>query len=63
MATLARYNTFKRLKKSDVPKKAVRLNSVEQKTELENFLKLLGKKKAKQKIISLSGEKYNRLYS
>lgn len=50
MATLTRYNDFKSLKHSAVPKmqKASNINT-KQSQEIENFLTLLKKKKHKSK--------------
>ena len=56
MPTLTRYNDFKDLKKSDVSKNAANTDKILQISELENFLSLLRKEKArKQKNTKTSG--------
>jgi hypothetical protein len=53
MPTLVRYSNFKSLKRGDIPKKAAKPSSVDQITELEDFLKLLSKKNGRSKAKKL----------
>ncbi len=56
MPTLTRYSDFKDLKKSDVSKHTANTDNARQISELEDFLSLLRKEKArKQKNTKTSG--------